>query len=61
MATEPTPSLDELIQRANDLSRNITAAADAMQNGHIKDTLLSAVRCADAAALRIKTVKTLSP
>lgn len=60
MSTE-TPSLDDLIQRANDLSRDITAAADAMQKGHIKDTLLSAGRCADAAALRIKTVKTLSP
>lgn len=61
MATETTPSLDDLIQRANDLSRDITAAAASMANEHARDTLLSARRCTYAAALRIKTVKTLSP
>jgi hypothetical protein len=59
MATETTPSLDELIQRADSLGRDITAATASMSNEHAKDTMRSARRCTDAAAVRIGIVKAL--
>lgn len=58
MATE-TPSLDELIQRADNLGRDITAAAASMPNEHARETMRSARRCADAVAVRVGVVKAL--